>query len=111
MACLSSARAEGEPQPIPELTARVTDQAGVLSAQQESELESVLAAFEARKGVHRNGDGALSRDDRGRGGKHDGGHHRWKDGGGDGEGMGQGMGQGMGGGNAPGAEPPAPANP
>lgn len=59
----------------------------------------------------RNGDGALSRDDRGRGGKHGGGHHRWKDGGGDGEGMGQGMGQGMGGGNAPGAEPPAPANP
>ena len=51
IACLPSAWAESELQPVPALTARVTDQAGVLSAQQKSELESVLAAFEARKGV------------------------------------------------------------
>ena len=51
LACLPSAWAQSEPQPIPELSARVTDQAGVLSVQQESDLESALAAFEARKGV------------------------------------------------------------
>jgi uncharacterized protein len=51
IACLPSAWAESELQPVPALTARVTDQAGVLSAQQKSKLESVLAAFEARKGV------------------------------------------------------------
>lgn len=51
IACWPSAWAQSELQPVPALTARVTDQAGVLSAQQESELESVLTAFEARKGV------------------------------------------------------------
>ena len=51
MAFSSAATAQAELQPIPALTARVTDQADVLSAQQESELESVLTAFETRKGV------------------------------------------------------------
>ncbi len=37
-------------QPIPNLTARVTDLTGTLTAEQQSTLEDKLAAFEARKG-------------------------------------------------------------
>jgi uncharacterized protein len=37
-------------QPIPKLTARVTDLTGTLTAEQQSSLEDKLAAFEARKG-------------------------------------------------------------
>lgn len=49
--CSPFAVAQTELQPVPALTARVTDQAEVLSAQQESELEAVLTEFEVRKGV------------------------------------------------------------
>jgi uncharacterized protein len=38
------------PQPVPKLTARVTDLTGTLTAEQQSTLEDKLAAFEARKG-------------------------------------------------------------
>jgi uncharacterized protein len=38
-------------QPIPKLTARVTDLTGTLTAEQQSMLEEKLAAFEARKGA------------------------------------------------------------
>lgn len=38
-------------QPIPKLAARVTDTTGTLTAEQQSELEDKLAAFEARKGA------------------------------------------------------------
>jgi uncharacterized protein len=38
------------PQPVPKLTARVTDLTGTLTAEQQSSLEDKLAAFEARKG-------------------------------------------------------------
>jgi uncharacterized protein len=38
-------------QPIPKLTARVTDTTGTLTAEQQSQLEDKLAAFEARKGA------------------------------------------------------------
>lgn len=38
-------------QPIPALTARVTDITGTLTAQQQSAIEQKLAAFEARKGA------------------------------------------------------------
>ncbi|MEY3713476.1 MAG: hypothetical protein RL321_1096, partial [Pseudomonadota bacterium] len=51
MAFAPAARAQTELQAIPTLTARVTDQAGVLSAQQEAELEALLTAFETRKGA------------------------------------------------------------
>jgi uncharacterized protein len=46
-ACLCAARAEV---PVPPLKARVTDLTRTLSAQQISELESRIAAFEARRG-------------------------------------------------------------
>jgi uncharacterized protein len=39
------------PQPIPELTARVTDLTGTLTAADQAGLEQKLAAFEARKGA------------------------------------------------------------
>src|SRR3982074_1008370 len=38
-------------QPIPKLTARVTDLTGTLTAEQQSMLEEKLSAFEARKGA------------------------------------------------------------
>ena len=38
------------PQPVPKLTARVTDLTGTLTAEQQSALEDKLSAFEARKG-------------------------------------------------------------
>jgi uncharacterized protein len=38
-------------QPIPKLSARVTDLTGTLTAEQQSQLEEKLAAFEARKGA------------------------------------------------------------
>ncbi len=38
-------------QPVPKLTARVTDLTGTLTAEQQSMLEDKLAAFEARKGA------------------------------------------------------------
>src|SRR5690606_28067760 len=40
-----------ELQPVPELTARVTDLTGTLTAGQQAELEQRLAAFEQRKGA------------------------------------------------------------
>jgi uncharacterized protein len=43
--------AEGDPQPIPALTARVTDLTGSLDAQQKQTLESELATLEQRKGA------------------------------------------------------------
>jgi uncharacterized protein len=43
--------AEGDPQPIPPLTARVTDLTATLDAQQKQQLESELAALEQRKGA------------------------------------------------------------
>ncbi len=46
-ASLGAARAEV---PVPPLQARVTDLTGTLSAQQKSELEAKLAAYEARRG-------------------------------------------------------------
>ena len=46
-ACLGAARAEV---PVPPLKARVTDLTGTLSAQQKNELESRIAAYEARRG-------------------------------------------------------------
>ncbi|MGA0799605.1 MAG: TPM domain-containing protein [Steroidobacteraceae bacterium] len=51
MAFAPVARAQTELQAIPALTARVTDQADVLSAQQEAELEALLTSFETRKGA------------------------------------------------------------
>jgi uncharacterized protein len=38
-------------QPIPKLTARVTDLTGTLTAEQQSMLDEKLSAFEARKGA------------------------------------------------------------
>jgi uncharacterized protein len=38
------------PQPVPKLTARVTDLTGTLTAEQQAALEDKLSAFEARKG-------------------------------------------------------------
>jgi uncharacterized protein len=43
--------AEGDPQPIPPLTARVTDLTNTLDAQQKQTLESELQALEQRKGA------------------------------------------------------------
>jgi uncharacterized protein len=43
--------AEGDPQPIPPLTARVTDLTNTLTAEQKQTLESQLAALEQRKGA------------------------------------------------------------
>jgi hypothetical protein len=68
----------------------------------------------------RNGDGALSREDRAQRGE--GRHHRWRDGRGEGQGQGMGMGQGMGqrmmdddgdesADETPATPPAAPANP
>jgi uncharacterized protein len=58
LACLASCAiamvanaAEGDPQPIPALSARVTDLTGTLDAQQKQTLESELAALEQRKGA------------------------------------------------------------
>ncbi len=42
--------AEGDPQAIPPLTARVTDTTGTLDAQQKQSLETTLTALEQRKG-------------------------------------------------------------
>jgi uncharacterized protein len=50
MAVLAVAFAQGL-QPVPKLTARVTDLTGTLTAEQQSMLEDKLAAFEARKGA------------------------------------------------------------
>ncbi|HEY0229776.1 MAG TPA: YgcG family protein [Dokdonella sp.] len=47
---LAVAAAEGDPQPIPPLSARVTDLTGTLDAQQKQTLEGELAALEQRKG-------------------------------------------------------------
>ncbi|MET0225912.1 MAG: YgcG family protein [Dokdonella sp.] len=47
---LAVAAAEGDPQPIPPLTARVTDLTDTLDAQQKQTLEGELAALEQRKG-------------------------------------------------------------
>ncbi|MGH8139181.1 MAG: TPM domain-containing protein [Steroidobacteraceae bacterium] len=49
LAAVVSARAQ-DLQPVPKLTARVTDLTGTLTAEQQSALEEKLAAFEARKG-------------------------------------------------------------
>jgi uncharacterized protein len=38
-------------QPVPKLTARVTDLTGTLTAEQQSALEDKLSSFEARKGA------------------------------------------------------------
>ncbi len=43
--------AEGDPQPVPALKARVTDQTATLSAAEEARIESKLRAFEAQKGA------------------------------------------------------------
>ena len=43
--------AEGDPQPIPPLTARVTDLTATLDTQQKQQLDSELAALEQRKGA------------------------------------------------------------
>ena len=50
MIALAVAAAEGDPQPIPPLTARVTDLTNTLDAQQKQTLEGELAALEQRKG-------------------------------------------------------------
>ncbi len=47
---VTTAAAQTEPQPIPTLSARVTDTTGTLDAQQRQTLESELAALERRKG-------------------------------------------------------------
>jgi uncharacterized protein len=55
LACLAFVSAahcaEGDLQPVPALTARVTDLTGTLDAQQKQTLESELAALEQRKGA------------------------------------------------------------
>jgi uncharacterized protein len=51
IAAAISAAAEGDPQPIPALSARVTDLTGTLDAQQKQTLEGELAALEQRKGA------------------------------------------------------------
>lgn len=51
LAFTASASAELGVQPVPELTARVTDLGAVLNAGEESALVGMLADFEARKGV------------------------------------------------------------
>jgi uncharacterized protein len=43
--------AEGDPQPVPALKARVTDQTGTLSAADEARIEGKLRAFETQKGA------------------------------------------------------------
>lgn len=48
---VATASAQQGLQPVPQLSARVTDLAAVLSAAEESALSTVLADFEARKGV------------------------------------------------------------
>ena len=49
LAALAQAAAPGL-QPVPKLTARVTDLTGTLTAEQQTALEQKLAAFEAAKG-------------------------------------------------------------
>ncbi len=51
LACLCASALAQELQPVPKLTARVTDLTGTLTAEQQSTLEEKLAAFEARKGA------------------------------------------------------------
>jgi uncharacterized protein len=46
-----AAPAQSQPQPIPPLSARVTDLTGTLTAEQQTALEQKLAAFEAAKGA------------------------------------------------------------
>lgn len=48
--CWAQTAAASSPQPVPALTARVMDQTGTLSAQEQQALEAKLAAFEQRKG-------------------------------------------------------------
>ena len=43
--------ADGDPQPVPALNARVTDLTGTLDAAQRAALEAELAALEQRKGA------------------------------------------------------------
>jgi len=50
LVAIAAIAAEGDLQPIPPLTARVTDLTGTLDAQQKQTLESELAALEQRKG-------------------------------------------------------------
>jgi len=50
LALLTSAPAVAQLQPVPTLTARVTDQAGMLDAAQRQRLEAVLADYEAKTG-------------------------------------------------------------
>ena len=49
--CLASLTGAQELQAIPQLSARVVDQTATLSADQRSQLEAKLAAFEASKGA------------------------------------------------------------
>ncbi|WP_307719130.1 TPM domain-containing protein [Massilia oculi] len=50
LALLTSAPALAQLQPVPKLTTRVTDQAGMLDAAQRQRLEAVLADYEAKTG-------------------------------------------------------------
>ncbi|WP_208278410.1 TPM domain-containing protein [Massilia oculi] len=50
LALLTGAPALAQLQPVPKLTARVTDQAGMLDAAQRQRLEAVLADYEAKTG-------------------------------------------------------------
>jgi uncharacterized protein len=50
LACLFAGPAQAQLKPVPQLTARVLDEAGMLTAEQRQRLENVLADYETRTG-------------------------------------------------------------